>query len=288
MYIESIVIKFSNDMKNSFYTILLLLAPLVFGQNNAILEKVTFLGVSSSTLPARMSEQLNLPRGIHLSVDQVSADSPAAKAGLKLYDVLLQLDDQILVNSAQLKALVRMKKPGDQVELKILRKGSPMTFTATLSETDRPNEAGNDFRYGFRDMDDLLGDPSFKSFDRIFPNIDPSLRDFLERQGFSSLPNMKQLAPQNIPSFDPDNPLHGPHSSGQNNQSFTFSTEQKQITTSDEQGTLEYSIKDKQKYLRATSPDGDVLFDGPVTSEDEREKLPSDLRKRLELLEKTL
>ena len=33
-------------------------------------SKVTFLGVSSSTLPARMSEQLNLPPNIYLSVDQ--------------------------------------------------------------------------------------------------------------------------------------------------------------------------------------------------------------------------
>ena len=78
---------------------------------NVQTEKVTFLGVSASTLPERMSEQLNLPSGVHLSVDQVSPESPADSAGLKLYDVLLKFDDQILVNSAQLKALVRMKNP---------------------------------------------------------------------------------------------------------------------------------------------------------------------------------
>ena len=67
-------------------------------------DKVTFLGVSASTLPKRMSEQMNLPTGVHLSVDQVSAESPADSAGLKLFDILLKFDDQILVNSAQLKA----------------------------------------------------------------------------------------------------------------------------------------------------------------------------------------
>ena len=58
-----------------------------------------------------MSEQMNLPTGVHLSVDQVSPESPDS-AGLKLFDILLKFDDQILVNSAQLKALVRMKNSG--------------------------------------------------------------------------------------------------------------------------------------------------------------------------------
>ena len=101
-------------------------------------KKVTFLGVSASTLPQRMSEQMDLPAGVHLSVDQVSPNSPAEQAGLRLYDVLLQLDDQILINSSQLKALVRMKKPGDLITLKLLRKGEPKTLDVTLSETDVP------------------------------------------------------------------------------------------------------------------------------------------------------
>ena len=33
-----------------------------------------------------------------------------------------------------------MKKPGDNVELKILRKGKPQTLQVTLSEIDKPFE----------------------------------------------------------------------------------------------------------------------------------------------------
>jgi len=108
----------------------------LFSQTQPKVKKVTFLGVSASTLPKGMSEQLNLPRGIHLSVDQVSPDSPAEQAGLTLYDILLELDDQILVNSDQLKALVRMKSPDDRVQLKILRKGKPMTLEVKLAESE--------------------------------------------------------------------------------------------------------------------------------------------------------
>ena len=71
-----------------------------------------------------------------------------------------------------------------------------------------------------------------------------------------------------------------------NVQSFTYSsTEQKQMSTSDEQGTLEYSLKDNQKHLRATSPEGDVIFDGPVTTEEERKKL-SPIKKAFRKFEK--
>ena len=111
--------------------------PMLFCHSNSALEKVTFLGVSSSTLSENMSEQLNLPKGVHLVVDQVSSNSPAADSGLKLHDVLLQLDEQILVNSAQLKALVQMKDSGDIITLKILRKGKPKILKVTLSEIDR-------------------------------------------------------------------------------------------------------------------------------------------------------
>ena len=73
-------------------------------------KKVTFLGVSASTLPQRMSEQMDLPAGAHLSVDQVSPNSPAEQAGLRLYDVLLQLDDQILINSSQVESIGQNEK----------------------------------------------------------------------------------------------------------------------------------------------------------------------------------
>ena len=115
--------KFKKTLHAPLFGFLLILSFFVsvYGKSHS---KVTFLGVSSSTLPARMSEQLNLPPNIYLSVDQVSPGSPASEAGLEIYDVILQLNDQLLVNSPQLKALVRMKKPGDNVDLKILRKGN--------------------------------------------------------------------------------------------------------------------------------------------------------------------
>ena len=253
-------------------------------QNTPHVEKVTFLGVSASTLPKRMSEQLNLPSGIHLSVDQVSPESPADLAGLKLYDVLLKLDDQILVNSAQLKALVRMKNPGDQVNLEILRKGSPITLSAILSETDQSSIHTKSHTFGMKNKDIFSGDPFSPDLNQFMPRLNPSIRDLLKKHGFSHLP---MIDPESF-GFDTDSPLHGSSSNSDNVQSFTYSSEQKQITTSDEQGTLEYTVKDNQKHLRATSPEGKILFDGPITTDEEREKLSPALKERLEKIENNL
>ena len=62
------------------------------------MEQVTYLGVRTESLAPAMSKQLSLPMGLHLSVVRVGPDSPAEKAGLREFDVLLKLDEQILVN----------------------------------------------------------------------------------------------------------------------------------------------------------------------------------------------
>ena len=45
---------------------------------------------------------------------------------------------------------------------------------------------------------------------------------------------------------------------------------------------------DDQKYFKAISPDGEILFDGPVTSEDDRKKLPANLKERLQKIENNI
>ena len=53
----------------------------------------------------------------------------------------------------------------------------------------------------------------------------------------------------------------------------------------DEQGTLEWTEKDGQKSLRATDPNGKVLFDGPIDTKEDRKGLSKNLKSRLENLE---
>ena len=74
--------------------------------------------------------QLKLPAGVGLAVKHV--EGPAKDAGVQQHDVLYKLNDQLLINTEQLVVLVRNFKPGDKVELTVIRQAQPVQLSATL------------------------------------------------------------------------------------------------------------------------------------------------------------
>src|SRR6266576_3635076 len=61
-------------------------------------------------------------------------DSPAKKAGIQLGDVIVALDGQPIDNTPQLQQKVAFKKPGESVEVTVLRQGGEKkTFTLRLT-----------------------------------------------------------------------------------------------------------------------------------------------------------
>ena len=251
----------------------------VFSKTSQKIEKVTFLGVSASTLPEAMSEQLNLPKGIYLSIDQVSPDSPAAQAGVKLFDILLQMDDQTLVNSDQLKALVRVKSNGDRVKLKILRKGRPMLLDITLSETSSLLDDQKFESKLYHGQNFLFESPFYKNFNQLFRNHNSSIQDLLKSHGLSQVPGISNPNPKDSILIDPDHPVHG--SSNGDIQSFSYSSQQNFTTITDEEGTLEFSQKDGAKFLKFTKPNGEIIFEGSIDNDEQIKKLPSFIREKL-------
>ena len=81
-------------------------------------------------------------------MEQVAPGSPAEDAGLKLYDVLLKFDDQLLINPEQLKTLVRMRNPGERVSLSILRQSKPVTLSVELIEAPESVRNSYDEEWG--------------------------------------------------------------------------------------------------------------------------------------------
>jgi S1-C subfamily serine protease len=96
--------------------------------------KATYLGVETVAADDTLRAQLKLPDGVGLAVKHV--EGPAKDAGVQQHDVLYKLNDQLLINTAQLVVLVRTFKPGDKVELTVIRQAQPVQLSATLVEKE--------------------------------------------------------------------------------------------------------------------------------------------------------
>ncbi len=73
-------------------------------------------------------------------VSQVEPDSPAAKAGLKVGDVITELNGKKMENSGQLQAAISGQRPGNKVTLSVFREGKSLTLPVTLESISKKSE----------------------------------------------------------------------------------------------------------------------------------------------------
>jgi serine protease Do len=97
-----------------------------------------YLGISIENVTPANAEFFNLKEATGALVSQVSPDSPAAKAGLKSGDVIDQLDGHKVVDSSSLQIAVSQRRPGQTIQLGVLRNGQPVTLNATVGEYKKP------------------------------------------------------------------------------------------------------------------------------------------------------
>ena len=71
------------------------------------------------------------PTGVRFA--DVREGTPAAKAGLKAGDILISFDGKKVQNLMDFTVLLRQKKPGDNVEVKVLRGGETLTVQVLLT-----------------------------------------------------------------------------------------------------------------------------------------------------------
>jgi putative serine protease PepD len=76
--------------------------------------------------------------GVGAVIGEVAADSPAEKAGLKVNDVVLEVNGQSITGQGALIGIIRDAAPGEKVEVVVERGGERLTLTATL--VARPSE----------------------------------------------------------------------------------------------------------------------------------------------------
>ncbi|MGI6285888.1 trypsin-like peptidase domain-containing protein [Neomoorella humiferrea] len=93
-----------------------------------------WLGVALTSVTPDIAEMLGLENAEGALVGQVVDGSPAAKAGIQKYDVILQLEGQKIKDANDLVNKVQALKIGQQVNLQIYRRGQLVEISVVLGE----------------------------------------------------------------------------------------------------------------------------------------------------------
>ena len=94
----------------------------------------SYLGVAVVELTPDRAKELHLKDERGVEVTCLDADSPAAKAGLKAGDVVLEYNGERVEGGEQFVRLVRETPPGRTAKLSVWRNGGNQTLTATIGQ----------------------------------------------------------------------------------------------------------------------------------------------------------
>lgn len=120
------------------------------------------LGVTPEEPGDALAAQLGLKSDEVTVLTSVSDNMPAAKAGLRAFDVVVAIDGKTPADPDTLRKAIRARKPGDELSLSIVRAGQKQDVKVKLdavagaeegAEDERDMNAwGEEFREAFKDM----------------------------------------------------------------------------------------------------------------------------------------
>jgi serine protease Do len=130
-----------------------------------------YLGVGVAEVDSERAKALNLKEERGVEVKSVTPDSPAAKAGIKENDVVLEFNGQPVQGVEQFQRLVRETPSGRQAKLVVWRGGSTQNLSATL-ETRKGsvvfhNNEGGEFSFTMPDIPRPIM-PDMSRFDNMW------------------------------------------------------------------------------------------------------------------------
>jgi len=95
-----------------------------------------WLGVWLSNLTERQAKREGLEAVRGVMIDSVFQQSPAALAGIRRGDVVIQFNDREVTNTNQFSVLVSTVEAGAQVPIEVIRSGERKRLTATVADRE--------------------------------------------------------------------------------------------------------------------------------------------------------
>lgn len=121
-------------------------APRARSAQSVVMEEAPYLGVSALDISADRAKALKLKEDRGVEVTEVVPDSSAAKAGVKVGDVILQFNGQKVEGWEHLKRLVRETPIRREVKIVLWRNGAEQTVATVMGarkQTEMDMGGGN-------------------------------------------------------------------------------------------------------------------------------------------------
>ena len=264
-------------------------------------KQVPFIGVVTSPLGEAVRAQTNLTEDVGLSVDVVSPDSPAAKAGLKAHDILAKYDDQLLCAAVQLSALVKRTGTGNKATFTVVRGGKELPIEVTVGE----HAAQATFKV--EGVNIAMGQPGQPGGPRVVagqplaPEVIRLIEEMGSKAGGAVFSGQYGFA---VPAPGVDAPVIPQGSAPlelqsnqiqpnqiQRNQRIVLvnpnvqSQSQSVSIVANDDGRVELRETNGKRTVTILDKSGAQQYTGPLDTREDREKIPADLRSRVEQAE---
>ncbi len=268
-----------------------------------------YLGIATAPLDPALTEHLELGEGVGLTVTHVDEEGPTAEA-LKINDVLHAVGGQILVNHEQLVTLVQhVYKAGDEVELKFYRRGREESAAVTLGELPEglahrpprprlrlgpPPQHGqpqhHQWQWPPRNRTPPKGQQPWQHHWKSFPDDLEDLQEHIQEWVEQMQERHGKFRHHPWHDLEEDEEDEGEHDEEDDDdadvhvRTFSSTEVKTRIVTSDGDLTMTLESDGESKHLKAER-DGQVIFDGDINTEAERENIPADVLEKLQKME---
>lgn len=232
-----------------------------------------YLGVILDPVPEILAGHLRLEPGEGVVVAELVGGGPAEEAGIKVSDVITRVSGRKVGSAADVRAAVEGLKAGDEIKVRAIHAGKERELSVALGAAPQSMPGGGfEPNVGGLEREAWEGLPE-RHADLIREAMERNLKAFeeLERRAGDSGNIQRDLLRRLRRGFQ-----------GLEAESIGGMRAESSIRLLDEQGSIEMKSRDGHKEARVFDNEGNLLWEGPYDTEQDRAAVPDDIRQRLD------
>lgn len=245
-----------------------------------------YLGVAGSQVPDLLGEHLKLEPGQGVVIRTLQPDGPAAKAGLEVNDVVTKVGGKAVGNHEELREAVAGHQPGEELDVDYIHRGEAKTLRIALGSAPAEPEAGVALA-GPLDQLMLDGMPPEQA-KRIREAIEQNLKAFEGLGGEGAInpedligEGLQKRLQQMLQGMAMPGELKMPEMGNGGIQLKNSSAIR--MLNADGSG-VELKTQDGGKEVRVLGPGGNVEWEGPYDTPQDKEAAPPEVREKIDRL----